>query len=134
MALRPDHAFIQLQRIQRVKQSAPKVTEKLGVEALSFFKQCVAKRQTKLGQIAQAWATLVPETLSRHCSLEALHRGTLTVIVDSSPHLYELKQLLLAGIQQQLLMACRSAGLRKITLKAGRWYSGEGAEGRAKFE
>jgi hypothetical protein len=89
---------------------------------VSFFKQCVGKRQTKLGKIAEVWAVLVPETLSARCSLESLHRGTLTVLVDSSSHLYELKQLLLAGLQQQLLLACKAAGLRKIVLRHGQWY------------
>ena len=122
---RPNLAFIQLQRLQKVKQSGPAATPKLGGEMVSFFKQCVTKRQTHLGKIAEAWGTLVPPSLSDHCSLESLSRGTLVVVVDSSSHLYELKQLLLAGIQQQLLLACKSAGLKKITLKPGRWYEGE---------
>ena len=45
--------------------------------------------------------------------------GTLTVHVDSSAHLYELRQLLLAGLQDQLLLACAGNGLKKITLKRG---------------
>jgi hypothetical protein len=132
---RPNYEFLQLQRLQKVKQSAPPPVDKLGGEMVNFFKQCVAKRQTKLGKIAEAWGTLVPASLTEHCALESLSRGTLTVVVDSSSHLYELKQLLLAGIQQQLLLACKSAGLRKITLKSGRWYEGEGGEDRrVKFE
>jgi len=59
-----------------------------------------------------------------------LHRGTLMVLVDSSSHLYELKQLLLAGLDQQLLLACKSTGLRKISLKAGRWYDGDHPDDR----
>ena len=43
---------------------------------------------------------------------------------------YELKQLLLAGLQQQLLLACSSSGLRKIALRRGRWYDGEGPSDR----
>jgi hypothetical protein len=121
---RPNYQFLQLQRLQKVKQSGPKPADKLGGEMVTFFKQCVAKRQTHLGKIAEAWGTLVPLTLSEHCSLESLSRGTLTVVVDSSSHLYELKQLLLAGIQQQMFLACKSTGLKKISLKPGRWYEG----------
>src|SRR5688572_22489244 len=121
-APRPNHDFLLLQRLQKFKQSSPRTSNKLGAEMVSFFKQCVGKRQTKLGKIAEAWGRLVPETLSARCSLESLHRGTLIVLVDSSSHLWELKQLLLAGLQQQLMLACRSAGLRKITLKRGQWY------------
>jgi Dna[CI] antecedent, DciA len=113
-----------LSRLQRFKQINPPKTPALGEEMIAFFKQSVEKRQTKLGKIAECWARLVPETLLGHCALESLHRGSLTVLVDSASHLYELKQLLLAGLQQQLLLACKSAGLRKITLKPGRWYDG----------
>ena len=89
----------------------------------------MAKRQAKLCQIAAVWAVLVPPTLDAHCALESLHRGTLTVIVDSASHLYELKQLLLAGLQDQLTLACKAAGLRKVSLRPGRWYA-EADDGR----
>jgi hypothetical protein len=112
----------ELTRLHRVKQSAPRATPKLGEELITFFKQSVEKRQTKLGKIAGVWGQLVPEAMTDHCALESFHRGTLTVIVDSSSHLYELKQLLLAGLQQQLLLACKSSGLSKINLKHGKWY------------
>jgi hypothetical protein len=97
---------------------------------VTFFKQSVQKRQTKLSKIGECFATLVPETLTDHCALESLSRGTLTVLVDSASHLYELKQLLLAGLEQQLTMACKSAGLKKIALKPGRWYEDNDNAGR----
>lgn len=128
-------ADAELSRLHRVKQIAPPPLTALGPEMISFFKQSVQKRQTKLTQIAQCWGRLVPETLNDHCALESLHRGTLAVLVDSASHLYELKQLLLAGLQQQLLIACKSAGLRKITLKPGRWYDGPGdADRKIRFQ
>ena len=110
-----------LRRLSRVKSIERKPIAPLGDSMISFFKQSVAKRTTKLGKISECWAALVPETLSSHCALDSLHRNTLTVLVDSSSHLYELKQLLLAGLEQQLLIACKSTSLRKITLKPGRW-------------
>src|SRR5690349_6526532 len=97
---------------------------------VGFFRQSVQKRQTKLSQIAACWEQLVPATLADHCSLESLTRGTLVVLVDSASHLYELKQLLLAGLQQQLLLACKAGGLRKISLKPGRWYESEEGQPR----
>src|SRR5215217_3491470 len=125
----PLHRFnretAELSRLHRVKQSKPHPTAPLGPEMVSFFKQSVAKRHTKLSKIAECWGALVPETLNDHCALESFSRGSLTVIVDSSSHLYELKQLLLAGLQQQLLLACKSAGLRKVNLKHGRWYDAD---------
>jgi hypothetical protein len=109
-------------RLGRVKSSTAPTTASLGPEVVSFFKSTVTRRQTRLGKIAEVWAALVPPLLCEHCALESLHRGGLTVIVDSSSHLYDLKQLLLAGLEKQLLLACKGSGLRKITLKAGRWY------------
>jgi hypothetical protein len=109
-----------LARLHAFKTRDTTVGIPLGPELIGFFKQSVAKRQTKLVKIAECWE--VPTTLNDHCALESLNRGTLTVLVDSSSHLYELKQLLLAGLQDQLLMVCKSAGLRKISLKPGRWY------------
>ena len=119
------------QRVARVKQINRPTGELLGPELVSFFKQA-EKRRTKFGKIGECWAKLIPDTLNEHCALETYSRGTLTVLVDSSSHLYELKQLLLAGLQQQLLLACKSAGLRKINLKPGRWY-GDGEEGSRKL-
>jgi hypothetical protein len=111
-----------LARLYAFKTQPTEVANPLGPELIGFFKQSVAKRQTKLVKIAECWSVLVPETLNDHCALESLNRGTLTVLVDSSSHLYEIKQLLLAGLQDQLLLACKSTGLRKISLKPGRWY------------
>ena len=127
---RPDDSSPELlKRLHAVKQLQRPTALPLGPDMISFFKQSVQKRQGKLTRIAEAWALLVPETLNDHCALDALHRGTLTVVVDSPSHLYELKQLLLAGLQQQLLLACTAAGLQKVTLKPGRWYE-SGDDGR----
>ncbi len=120
-------ADAELTRLHRVKQYTPPGSDAMGPELISFFKHAVQKRQTRLAKIAECWGRLVPDLLSAHCSLESLNRGSLTVLVDSASHLYELKQLLLAGLDRQLLLACRSTGLRKITLKPGRWYTTEQA-------
>lgn len=122
-----------LRRIARVKQTSSAAGELIGPAMVGFFKTSVQKRQTKFGAIAENWARLMPELLADHASLESFHRGTLTVLVDSAAHLYEIKQLLLAGIQQQLTMACGSAGLRKIVLRPGRWYEGDSARARPRF-
>lgn len=133
--LKPDREFMEFDRLQRMKHASPKPFDPLGGEVVEFFKHSVQKRQTKLGRIADCWSALVPELLAEHCCLESLSRGTLTVLVDSSSHLYDLKQLLLAGLEQQLLLACRAAGLKKIALKRGQWYEGESTgEQRVRFD
>ena len=89
---------------------------------MAAFFRAVEKTQGKLSKIAACWQTVIPAPLADHCALEGLTRGTLTVVVDTSAHLYDLKQLLLSGHEKQLLLACRSAGLRKVVLRKGRWY------------
>ena len=128
---RPRREELELAKLNHVKKRERSPTPMLGPVMIDFFKHSVQKRQTKLAKIAECWGVLVPETLNEHCALEGFSRGTLTVIVDSSAHLYDLKQLLLSGLQQQLLLACASSGLKKIVLKAGRWYDdGGGDDGR----
>ena len=110
-----------LQRTFAVKQQPAAEIPFLGTELIALFDHSISRRQSKLSKVAEIWLSLVPPTLCDHCSLEAFTRGTLTVIVDSGSHLYELKQLLLAGLQQQMLLAGRASGLRKINLRAGSW-------------
>jgi len=119
-----------LARLARVKARAPEVPEALGPELIAFFKTSVQKRQTKLEKVADVWSKLVPELLNEHCALEGFTRGTLTVLVDTASHLYELKQLLLAGLEKQLVTACAGSGLKKVALKRGRWYAGDGVDDR----
>jgi hypothetical protein len=123
-----------LARLYAFKTRDITVGNPLGPELIGFFKQSVAKRQTKLVKIAECWEVLVPATLNEHCALESLNRGTLTVLVDSSSHLYELKQLLLAGLQDQLMMACKSTGLKKISLRPGRWYNADSESRAPRFD
>lgn len=116
----PDETFLLLQRMARHKSTRAPETAPIGDALVEFFKKNIEKRHTKVGKVTESWIKLVPPSLCDHCTLEGMHRGTLTVLVDSSSHLYELKQLLLAGLEQQLTLACKAAGLRKVTLKAGR--------------
>lgn len=115
----------ELQRLYRVKQSAATDDSTLGPEMISYFNQTVQKRQTKLGKISEVWVQLVPETLLSHSTIDSFHRGTLVVLIDTAAHLYELKQLLLAGLEDQLLLACKAFSLRKINLKPGGRYDGK---------
>lgn len=124
----------QLKRLARVKSTRPYDAAPIGPELIDFFKHSVQRRQTKMATIADFWSRLVPEMLNDHCALESFSRGTLTVFVDGSSYLYQLKQLLLAGLQLQLLLACRSTGLKKISLKPGRWYEGTETDRKLRFD
>jgi hypothetical protein len=123
-------AIGEIRQLHRHKSRDTTVGNPLGPELIDFFKQSVTRRQSKLVKVAESWGSLIPGLLNEHCALESFSRGTLTVMVDSSSHLYELKQVLLSGLEKQLLFACKGAGLRKITLRPGRWYDGDSSEDR----
>jgi len=128
-----DRDLPQLVRLAKVKSQPAPMMDAIGPELIQFFKQSVEKRQGKFAKIADVWNRLIPPAMLNHCALESFTRGSLTVVVDSSPHLYEMKQLLLSGLQKQLLIACKSTGLKKINLKPGRWYHGDGQEQKLNF-
>jgi len=110
----------ELRRLQKWKGRRPYAPPLLGESAVELFDREIRRRRERFGALSEAWDKLVPSTFQPHTHLASFVRGTLTVCVDSSPHLYELKQLMLAGLEDQLLLACRAAGLRKIALKRGR--------------
>lgn len=109
-----------LRRLVRWRTTPEPFSVNLGELAVEQFNREIRKRHDKFGKLAEAWNTLVPELFAEHCYLVTFVRGTLTVNVDSSAHLFELKQLLLAGLEDQILLACRPAGLKKIVLKRGK--------------
>lgn len=111
-----------LRRMAKFKGAKHPTPPAMGEALLSFFKRSVEKRQPKLEVVSRAWQQLVPEFLLEHTCLESYARGQLTVLVDSASHLFELRQVLLSGLEKQLLVACKSAGLRKVALRRGQWY------------
>ncbi len=115
-----------LARLDRHKRRDDAVGDLIGGALVELYERQIERRQSKLAQVAEVWGQLVPEALQERSCLESLHRGRLGVMVDSAPHLYELKQLMLAGLERRLLVACRAAGVRRITLKRGRWYDAHG--------
>jgi hypothetical protein len=115
----PADELAQLQRLSKWKSHKKYDAPLLGDEAIELFNTQIRKRQAKFGSLSEAWDQIVPPQLCEHAYLSSFVRGTLVVLVDSSSHLFELKQLMLAGMEQQLLVACRASGLKKITLKRG---------------
>jgi hypothetical protein len=129
-----DRELEQLRRASQFKKTPPLDIDTIGGPLVDFFKRSVEKRQRKMGTIAQCLMNLVPEPLLDHCCMETFSAGTLTILVDSSSHLYELKGLLLNGLEKQLINLCKSAGLRRVSLKRGQWYEGKTpAERRPRF-
>lgn len=111
-------------RMTKAKAPTARPMANLGASLVNFYKANV-ERTRKFAGIGQAWETLLPPEMLEHCCLQSYRAGTLTVLVDSSPHLYRLKQLLLAGLDKELRDLCRTHGLKKITIRPGRWYDGD---------
>ena len=111
-------------RMAKAKARTARPTENLGASLIGFYKANV-ERTRKFAGIGQAWETLVPPEMLDHSCLQSYRAGILTVLVDSSPHLYRLKQLLLAGLDKEMREVCRAQGLKKITIRPGRWYDGD---------
>ena len=115
-----DHDFNHLQLLTKYRTTPAYIPTHLGEEAIELFNNDIRKRYSKFGKLAEVWNTLVPEMFQEHTFLASFVRGTLCVHVDSSSHLYELRQLLSAGLGEQIILAARGEGLRKITLKRGK--------------
>jgi hypothetical protein len=109
----------ELQRLQKWKGTRAYTPDLLGEQAVELFNHDIKKKHQKFGRLSEVWVALIPPMICDHTSLASFARGTLTIHVDTSAHLYELKQMLLAGLEDQMLLACRSAGLKKISIKRG---------------
>lgn len=120
-----DETLPLLKRLARHRSIRHPEPTLLGSEVLRFYRVYAQKRQPALVALAALCQQLIPELFHPHFAIESFHRGTLTLLLDSAPHLYELRQLLLAGLERQLLVAGAPHGLRRIQLKRGRWYDPE---------
>ena len=113
------HDLSELARLDRSKRRDTGVGSALGDAMVDLFQGNIARHHRKFGGLAEIWCQLVPARYLGRCTLSSFQKGKLVVLVDSAPHLYELKQLMLSGLEKQLLVACKAAGLTKINLKRG---------------
>ncbi|HEX8341193.1 MAG TPA: hypothetical protein VF624_09815 [Tepidisphaeraceae bacterium] len=114
------HGDAELLKLTRHKSPGPLTAGRIGDDVVDYFKSRIEKQQRKFGSIGEQWLQLVPERLQEASELSTFSRGTLGITVANSTTLYGMKQAMLAGLQEQLIYACRAQGLKKITLKVGR--------------
>jgi hypothetical protein len=97
-------------------------TALLGQPLAVLMKYVLAKKVRQLGKLAEIWDELIPAEIREHTALDGLNRGTLSVIVDSSAHRFQLQTLLMAGLEREL--KARFIGpLDKIRLMPGQFCS-----------
>jgi hypothetical protein len=119
----------ELKRLSKCKSTQRRPPATLADDLVHFY-QTEVKRAKKLCSFGEAWKQALPPHLLEHTCIDSFRAGTITVLVDSSPHLFQLRQLLLAGLQAHILSTCRNSGVRKIMLKPGTWYAGDKPEDR----
>ncbi|MFA9478795.1 DUF721 domain-containing protein [Phycisphaerales bacterium AB-hyl4] len=106
------------QRLDRLRASRNRPDPDLTLRFLEKqFQRDIARPHKQLAQLVELWSQLVPPDLARHTRLESLSRGVLRIVVDSSPHLYELDNLLRAGLERDLIRQHTGPAFRRIKLQ-----------------
>ncbi len=109
----------QLQTVWQQRQFNDR-TAHLSQPLAYLMKYTFAKRVRELGQLAEIWDEVIPESINEHTALESFNRGVLTVMVDSSAHRFQLQTLLEGGIRREIQARFRGA-LNKIRLVPGQF-------------
>ena len=86
---------------------------------LAFLIKPLDKRVRQLGRLAEVWDEIIPANIADHTALESFRSGTLTVIVDSAPHRFGLRQLLDGGLLAELRSRF-SGALDKVRVVPGK--------------
>ncbi len=111
----------QLRTVWRQRQfndRAAHISQPLGV----LTRHILAKRVRQLSSLASVWDEVIPAAIRNHTALEGFSRGTLTVLVDSAPHRFQLQMLLDGGLMGEMRRRF-SGAIDKIRLVAGQFYS-----------
>jgi predicted nucleic acid-binding Zn ribbon protein len=95
-------------------------------------KRVLAKKVRQLSRLAAIWDEIVPQAIAEHTALESFVRGTLTVIVDTASHRFQLHTLLSNGLLKNL-QSRFSGALERVKLVPGQFNSVDVA-GSARYE
>jgi hypothetical protein len=109
----------QLRTVWQQRQFGPPAVPLAQPLAL-LMKHTLGRRVRQLGRLAEVWEEVLPEELAAHTALDGLRNGTLTVLVDSSPHRFQLRQLLDGGLLAEI-RARFSGALNKVRLVPGQF-------------
>jgi len=96
----------------------PDGTVRLGDIVEDYIDNQVSPQQARFELITRQWDQMLPVELRRHCKIVDICGGQMEVLVDSPPHMHELRLCspeLLAEMQQR----CPKARIKKIKLAVG---------------
>lgn len=109
----------QLRTVWQQRQFGPPAVP-LAQPLAFLMKHTLGKRVRQLGRLAEIWQEVVPDGILEHTALDGIRSGTLTVRVDSSPHRFQLRQLLDGGLLAEI-RARFSGALNKVRLEPGQF-------------
>lgn len=89
------------------------------VDALGDFVERLAPVQARCDSLTQAWESVLPETMRKHCRIDSVNGGCLKIAVDGASYMYEL-QLCKAELLAELQRLCPQASLRRIAVAVAR--------------
>jgi hypothetical protein len=102
-------------RANRLKSEQIEVTCSIGQVASKFLDEQVSPRQSVYGVVIEVWNQILPAELAKHCRIEDISAGQLTVAVDSPSYRFELN-LCSAELLRELQERCPGCRLKKIKL------------------
>lgn len=111
----------QLMTVWQQRQGPPAPSHLSGSLGM-LMKRRLAKRVRQLSRLAEVWDEVVPGNIRDHTALDGFQDGTLTVLVDSSSHRFQLQTLLSAGLLKEIQQRLPQA-LNKVKLVPGQFYS-----------
>ena len=87
-----------------------------------LMKHNLGKKVHQLADLAKIWDEIIPLELAKHTAVDKFSRGVLTVIVDSSPHRFQLQTLINGGLKKMVQEKFGGA-INRIKLVPGQFYS-----------
>jgi len=96
----------------------PNKTVRLGDLVERLMDNQVSPKHARFGSIAEAWSSLLPDELRRHCKIADISGGQLKVLADSPAYVYELR-LCSSELLEELARQCPRAKIRKIKFILG---------------
>lgn len=92
----------------------------------------LAKRVRQLSSLVAVWDEVIPASIREHTALETFHQGTLTVMVDSASHRFNLRTLLSGGLLREIQARCPQP-INRVRLVPGQFYTLDAETGARRY-
>ena len=112
-----DKLFKHVKTLSEKKRAAE--AGRLGAVVHWFVDERLKQKYNKYKKLNLIWEKLLPEELMRHCSIDSLESGCLTIMADSPAYNYQIK-LLSTELQRKLNELCPSLRIKQIKSTVGK--------------